>query len=231
MIKVIGRMLCVPEEERKLGFVADHAVEIRQFLVINPQMEGFTFKLDLKNGSYTDVIELQKTVYEDSFVLTWQVSATNLQYPGRLWAQLRAFSESGEVWHSQMVTFEVADSINAPAAFPAVLPSEFETFEQEVREIAENIEKHSNSVTAAYVEGDMLYIETSDGRTLLAGDVRGEQGPKGDTGPQGPQGEKGDKGETGEAGYTPQRGTDYWTDADKAEIRAYVDEAILGGAW
>lgn len=35
----------------------------------------------------------------------------------------------------------------------------------------------------------------------------------------------------GKAGYTPIRGTDYWTDADKAEIRAYVDEAILGGAW
>lgn len=35
----------------------------------------------------------------------------------------------------------------------------------------------------------------------------------------------------GEAGYTPVRGTDYWTDADKAEIKSYVDEAILGGAW
>jgi hypothetical protein len=35
----------------------------------------------------------------------------------------------------------------------------------------------------------------------------------------------------GEDGYTPVRGTDYWTEADKAEIKSYVDEAILGGAW
>ena len=35
----------------------------------------------------------------------------------------------------------------------------------------------------------------------------------------------------GEAGYTPVRGTDYWTETDKAEIKSYVDEAILGGAW
>ena len=35
----------------------------------------------------------------------------------------------------------------------------------------------------------------------------------------------------GNPGYTPVRGTDYWTEADKAEIKAYVDEAILGGAW
>ena len=32
-------------------------------------------------------------------------------------------------------------------------------------------------------------------------------------------------------GATPVRGTDYWTDADKAEIKAYIDEAILGGEW
>ena len=44
-------------------------------------------------------------------------------------------------------------------------------------------------------------------------------------------GSKGSKGATGAAGYTPVRGTDYWTTADKAEIKAYVDEAILGGAW
>lgn len=38
-------------------------------------------------------------------------------------------------------------------------------------------------------------------------------------------------GKDGADGYTPARGVDYWTNADKAEIKAYVDEAILGGAW
>lgn len=38
-------------------------------------------------------------------------------------------------------------------------------------------------------------------------------------------------GPAGANGTTPVRGTDYWTDADKAEIKSYVDEAILGGAW
>ena len=75
---------------------------------------------------------------------------------------------------------------------------------------------------------------------------RGEQGERGDTGVQGPQGkqgvqgprgyqgargEKGDRGATGADGHTPVLGVDYWTEADKAQVRAYVDEAILGGAW
>ena len=41
----------------------------------------------------------------------------------------------------------------------------------------------------------------------------------------GPQGDKGDN------GYTPIRGTDYWTAADIAQIKSYVDDAILGGVW
>lgn len=47
-------------------------------------------------------------------------------------------------------------------------------------------------------------------------------------GPQGPQGIPGPQGETGPA---PVRGTDYWTAADIAEIKSYVDDAILGGEW
>lgn len=54
---------------------------------------------------------------------------------------------------------------------------------------------------------------------------------KGETGEQGPPGATGATGPQGEPGYTPVRGTDYWTEADKAEIKSYVDDAILGGAW
>lgn len=76
----------------------------------------------------------------------------------------------------------------------------------------------------------------------------GEQGPKGDkgdTGEQGPQGIQGPQGPAGADGYTPVKGTDYFTEADIAAIKeglatnAYVDEklgdidaaltAILGG--
>ena len=46
----------------------------------------------------------------------------------------------------------------------------------------------------------------------------GPQGEKGETGTTGPQGEKGEKGDTGADGRTPVKGTDYFTDADKAEI-------------
>lgn len=96
-----------------------------------------------------------------------------------------------------------------------------------------------------------------DGEQGLQG-LTGPQGPKGDPGEQGPKGEPGARGETGPQGeqgaqgvpgkdgeqgppgtqgpagadgYTPVRGTDYWTEADIASIKSYVDDAILGGEW
>ena len=59
----------------------------------------------------------------------------------------------------------------------------------------------------------------------------GEKGDKGDKGDTGATGAKGDKGETGAAGAAPVRGTDYWTAADIATIKSYVDAAILNGTW
>jgi hypothetical protein len=32
-------------------------------------------------------------------------------------------------------------------------------------------------------------------------------------------------------GYTPVRGVDYWTEEDMAEIKAYIEQVILGGEW
>lgn len=70
---------------------------------------------------------------------------------------------------------------------------------------------------------------------------RGEKGETGDTGPQGPAGPQGGQGATGEKGdpgeqgvpgepgadgYTPQRGVDYYTDADKTEMVAAVIAAL-----
>lgn len=59
----------------------------------------------------------------------------------------------------------------------------------------------------------------------LSGDFDGPQGPRGE------KGAPGDQGLPGADGKSPVRGVDFWTDADRAEIRAYVDDAILGGAW
>lgn len=51
----------------------------------------------------------------------------------------------------------------------------------------------------------------------------------GKNGKDGQNGTDGKDGATGEDGYTPQKGIDYWTSADIAEIHSYIDNQI-GGA-
>lgn len=59
----------------------------------------------------------------------------------------------------------------------------------------------------------------------------GSPGAKGDKGDKGDRGAQGMPGSNGADGRTPVKGVDYWTDADKNEIKTFVEEAILGGAW
>lgn len=56
--------------------------------------------------------------------------------------------------------------------------------------------------------------------------IQGIPGAKGDTGATGAQGPKGDTGADGKDGYTPQKGVDYFTASDIAEMVADVIFAL-----
>ncbi len=60
--------------------------------------------------------------------------------------------------------------------------------------------------------------------------IQGEQGIQGIQGKQGSQGVQGIQGEKGDDGCTPVRGTDYWTEADRAAISADLDSKIANKA-
>ena len=72
-----------------------------------------------------------------------------------------------------------------------------------------------------------LYVKTSEGWIFIT-DFSGSQGIQGPQGEQGIQGIQGPQGETGQDGYTPIKGTDYWTETDINEIKSYCDSLITG---
>ena len=82
--------------------------------------------------------------------------------------------------------------------------------------------------------GENLTI-SSDGTLGAPYAEKGEKGDKGDKGDKGEPGEPGadgadgvpgQDGADGADGYTPQRGVDYWTDADVAAIHSYIDTQL-----
>lgn len=71
----------------------------------------------------------------------------------------------------------------------------------------------------------VMYIRDKDGNLIPVKTIRGAPGP---------QGEKGADGVIGKDGYTPVRGTDYWTAADKEAIVNDVLSALptwTGGSY
>ena len=68
-------------------------------------------------------------------------------------------------------------------------------------------------------------INTALAQAKASGEFDGKDGQDGQ------DGKDGQHGQNGKDGYNPVRGTDYWTDSDIAEIKSYVDDAILGGTW
>jgi hypothetical protein len=66
--------------------------------------------------------------------------------------------------------------------------------------------------------GTTLTITSASGTS--SSNLKGEKGDKGD---KGDAGAPGTNGSNGKDGYSPVRGTDYWTETDKAEIKSYVD--------
>ena len=91
-----------------------------------------------------------------------------------------------------------------------------------------NVEDEDNA--KLFLKGNSRYEYITD----LSG-AQGMRGEKGEQGAQGVQGEKGDKGDKGDRGdsgtngkdgYTPIKGTDYWTPSDKAEMVNDVISAL-----
>lgn len=297
MITIDNRKLIIPTEEKRLGYEGDNSVATRTFKVTDATLFSFTFVLDLQkcDGS-TGIVSLTKTMAADHALLTWQLSATELNAPGEMTAQLRAFNEAGhEVWHSAPGMFVVGASIRAESAFPSPLPTEFQQFEarvsaavQLVQEAAQNISNVSQGAAGVSVsDGEVqpnghLVIFLSNGASIDCGSVIGPSGSPGAPGPQGlpgqnglagtdgtsiteasvnerghlilslssgssvdcgsvigPQGERGTPGEdglpgqagqAGAPGYTPVRGTDYWTETDIAAIESAVSTALAATA-
>lgn len=78
----------------------------------------------------------------------------------------------------------------------------------------------------------IIRVRDKNGNVIDIPAIVGAPGEKGETGAQGEKGDKGDpgaNGANGEDGYTPLRGTDYWTEADKAEILKDVLEQFPTG--
>jgi hypothetical protein len=161
MIEVRNRDLIIPTSDEFVGVAGDNKIEVRQFVITDPKLFSFDFKLDVQQGENKNIIDLDKTVETDKIILSWVVKKEHIPNNGILYAQLRAFSDNEEIWHSKKDNFRIGGRIGATDYFPSPLPSEFEEMETRVTAIQSDvIEK------AAEVEADRAEVATNTATVL-----------------------------------------------------------------
>ena len=143
-----------------------------------------------------------KAVTVDGSTVVWDVADSDLAAEGDGEIQL-TFTEGGVVAKTAVARFNVYRSITAEG--PA--PDPVDDWLQEASEALEDIE-------AAEVNQPII---GQDGYWYTWGQEAGEY-QKTDTKAQG---------EDGQPGHTPEKGVDYWTAADKAEMESDVAGAII----
>lgn len=138
MIKILNRTANVPEYDRTIGCLNDNLVEERLFYVYDMDLKDFDFKLSVKQSgdSTENVIDLDKTIYDDVIILKWTIERAHLKQKGKMLAQLYGFKAVGgdiKKWHTlNFMEFMVNPTINALDAFTATYPSEVEQIQARI---------------------------------------------------------------------------------------------------
>lgn len=152
MITITARKLTIPRVDLVVGYAGDNLVETRTFelpkIYNSVDLSAFDFKLDTQLGEVKNIIDLDKSVTEDKITLTWGIEESHVLSSGRMAIQIRAFKGAVEKWHSEQAYVLVQPSINATAAQPAVLPSEFEQMEVRVTDAKNEAQEAAQTASA-----------------------------------------------------------------------------------
>ncbi|MBR2735214.1 MAG: hypothetical protein IKE05_03375 [Clostridia bacterium] len=149
-----GREMQIPECERIIGCQGDNLIEKRQFLISSKykgvDIRNFSFVLKIQPINIRKLPyynELQKTVSDDTILLTWEIRKHDLTDSGKLKVQLNVLDEEGRQLNSYIGYFMVKNSIDSADSQGAIIPpSIFEQaivttnkFAEEAREILDEI--------------------------------------------------------------------------------------------
>lgn len=131
MIKISGRSLNIPFSERTIAVDGDNQTTQKQFRIDGLTYADWDFVLDTRMGNHpVNPIALEKTVDETGITLTWLILSNQIEQ-GNMSVAVRAFKGSA-VWQTNIDSFTIAPSLNAPSDYPPPLPSEFGEMEQRV---------------------------------------------------------------------------------------------------
>ena len=141
MITILNGKLTIPESERFIGFAGDNLRRTIEFLISDADEAYRIYRLYLTFDDGTvNYFVLPSQLTDEGVVLTWQVLREHIFMSGCVRAQIKAFSDTGVVYHTTTDRFFVGDS----AEFSDYLENnntEFLQYEQRLNELAQTAQE------------------------------------------------------------------------------------------
>ncbi len=141
MITILNGKLTIPESERFIGFAGDNLRRTIEFLISGASEADRIYRLYLTFDDGTvNYFVLPSQVTDKGVVLTWQVLREHIFMSGCVKAQLKAFSDTGVVYHTTTDRFFVGDSAEFSDYFEKN-NTEFLEYEQRLNDLAKTAEE------------------------------------------------------------------------------------------
>ena len=143
MITISDGILTIPEGERFVGFKGDNLHTQKKFFIRTDPASGWLYRLYLTfDDGRHNFFTLPYELYADGIVLTWDIEEDHIFKSGLVKAQIKAFSDDSEVYHTTSDIFVAGKATEEDEEF-LNSNSEFVHFEKTLNELYDKMETAS----------------------------------------------------------------------------------------
>ena len=140
MIVINSGKMTIPEDDRFVGFAGDNLHTQKQFLVTDISDPDCVYRLYLNfDDGTTNYFVLDSIVENSSTLLTWNILTEHIYKSGIVNAQIKAFLDNGEIFHTTWDYFYAEKSAEEDEPFTESKNAEFLRYEKELNSILEKI--------------------------------------------------------------------------------------------
>ncbi len=163
MITISDGILTIPEGERFVGFAGDNRHTRKKFFIRSNPESGWLYRLYLTfdDGRHNFFV-LPATVSQEGTFLEWNIEEDHILKSGLVKAQIKAFSEENEVYHTTSDVFVAGKTTEEDEEFKNS-NSEFLSFEKTLNELYEKMNKASAKMPYVGANGNWMCFDEKTG--------------------------------------------------------------------
>ncbi len=169
MITILNGKLTIPESERFIGFAGDNLARTIEFLLSGLKEADRIYRLYLTfdDGTVNHFV-LPSAVTKNGVLLTWDVKKGHIFKSGNVRAQIKAFSDTGVVYHTSPDTFIVGNSAEFSDFF-GTENSEFLEYEEMLNNLKAQVQEICTLAPYIGDNGNWYIYDASKGEYVDSG--------------------------------------------------------------